>query len=120
MLQADDVDVAEVEEVGRPAIGVEILLGKLEAHFGRVVVAAFDVVDRRDDAVGLGILRGDRLAQVEGERRDAALPRQIIADEGDLANLQIMNHGHSFHESKAVHRSSQVDSATAVDSSAAP
>jgi hypothetical protein len=95
VLQAHHVDAGDVEEVGQPAVAVEVLLGELEPHFGRIVVAALDVVDRRDDAVDVGVRRGDRVTHVARERGDATLARQIIADEGDLANLGTMNHGRS-------------------------
>jgi hypothetical protein len=60
VLQRNDVDIAEVEKVGRPAVGIEILLLEFELHFSRVIVSSGNVVDRHDAAVDRGILSGDR------------------------------------------------------------
>ena len=92
VLQRDDVDVAEVEKVGRAAIGIEVLLLELELHFPRVVVAFGDVVDRHDAAVDRRVLGGDRAEQVGGEGGDAALARQVVADEAEFAEISIANH----------------------------
>ena len=46
VLQADDVHVADVEEVRRAQIGWQVLLLNLEANYFRVFVTAFNVVDR--------------------------------------------------------------------------
>ena len=92
VLQADDVGVGEVEEIGRPQVGVDLLLLDLEPDLRRVVVPLRNVVDRHHEAIGPGILGGDRRAQVVGERRDPALPRQVIADECNLLDLAVPLH----------------------------
>ncbi len=60
-----------------------IFLGQLEAHTLGIGVAVFDIVDRHGDAGRVAVLGGDGFAQVGGERGDAALARQVVADESD-------------------------------------
>ena len=83
VLQAHEIDVVDVQEVGGAAIGVDVLLRQFEADAGRIVVARLGVVDGQGDARRLDALDGDGLAQVGREGGDAALARQVIADEGD-------------------------------------
>jgi hypothetical protein len=75
VLQADDVHVADVEEVRRTQIGRQVLLLNLEANYVRVFVAAFDVVDRHGETLALGIHGGHGRKQVGGEGGNAALAR---------------------------------------------
>ena len=87
VLQADDVDVADVEEVRRALVGGQVLFLDLEANFRRIFVAALEVVDRHRKALGLGLLGRHRRQQVGGEGGDAAFARQVIAEEGDLPDF---------------------------------
>src|ERR1035438_851612 len=50
VLEADDVHVAGVEEVGGAAVGFQILLLNLEAHDVGIPVAPLDVIDRKSGA----------------------------------------------------------------------
>ena len=86
VLQAYEVHVIDIQKVRRPAIGSKILFGQLEAHASRIGIAAFDVVDRHCDASRIRVFGGDGLTQVGGERGDAALSRQIVADESDAVD----------------------------------
>ena len=95
-LQAHQIDVVDVQEVGGAPVGVDVLLGQLEANAGRIVVAGLGVVDGQGDARRFGICRGDRLAEIRGERRDAALPRHVVADKGDAPDRR--GDGSSFHD----------------------
>ena len=81
MLQADEVHVVDIQEVGGAAIGIDILLREFKPNAGRIGVTGLDVIDRQGDAGCLMILGGDGLAQIGGERGDAALARQVVADE---------------------------------------
>ena len=56
VLHADDVHVADVEEVRRALVGRQILLLDLEANDVRIVVAALDVVDRHRETLALRML----------------------------------------------------------------
>ena len=53
VLHADDVHVADVEEVRRALVGRQVLLLDLEANHVRILVAALDVVDRHGEALAL-------------------------------------------------------------------
>jgi hypothetical protein len=88
VLQADDVHVADVEEVRGAQIGRQILLLDLEANHFRVLVAALDVVDRRQRHWLWGCAVCDRGQQVGRERGDAAFARQVVADKSDLADFR--------------------------------
>ena len=93
VLEADDVGVGEVQEVGRAEVAVELLLLDLEPDFRRVVVPLGEIVDRHHEAVRTRKLGGHRRAHVVRERGDPALPRQVVADEGDFANFSSPRHG---------------------------
>ena len=90
VLQADDVHVADVEEVRGAQIGRQVLLLNLEAHYLRIFVAALDVVDRHREALALGMRGCDGRQQIGCKCGDAAFARQMIADEGDLANFRCL------------------------------
>ena len=92
VLEADDIGVGEIEEIGRPQVGVDLLLLDFEPNFRRVVVPLRNVVDRHDETIRPGVLGGDRRAEVVGESRDAASSRQVIADECDLLDLAVPFH----------------------------
>ena len=88
MLQANDIDAADIEKVRSPQVGREIFLVDLEAYeAGRIFVAFFNVIDRYTKAMCLGIRRGDGGENVSGECGNAALARKMIADEGDFMDL---------------------------------
>ena len=83
VLQADEVDVVDIQEVGGAAIRVNILLRQFKANAGRIGVAGLDVVDGQGNAGCSLVFGGDGLTQVGGERGNAALARQVVADEGN-------------------------------------
>jgi hypothetical protein len=83
MLQANEVHVVAVEEISGASIGGGVALRDFEADARRIVVARFGVVDRQREARRVRVGGGDGFTQVGGEGRDAALPRHVIADEGD-------------------------------------
>ena len=93
VLQTDDIHVADVEEVCGTHIGRQILLFNFEANHLRVFVATWNVVDRHGQALVLGVRAGDGSKQVGRERSDAALARQMVANESDLADFRV-----AFHE----------------------
>jgi hypothetical protein len=53
VLQAHDVYVADIEEVGRTDVGRKVLLLNLEAHFFRILIATLEIVDRYGEALAL-------------------------------------------------------------------
>ena len=60
VLEADDVGVREVQEVGRPEVALQVLLVDLEPDLRRVVVPFGAVVDRHDEALGVREAAGHR------------------------------------------------------------
>ena len=92
VLQADDVHVADVEEVRGAQIGRQVLLLNLKANHFRVFVAALDIVHRHRETLALRMRGCDGCKQVGRERGDAALARQVVADESDLANFRCLLH----------------------------
>ena len=92
VLHRDDFDVVDVQEFRGPPVGIEFLLRQLEAHALGVVIAFRAIVDRAHNALGLGELHRDGLADVGGERGDAATPRHIIAEKGDVFGVGWLVH----------------------------
>src|ERR1039457_953029 len=93
VLQADDVDVANVEEVGGAQVGRQVLLLNLKANHLGVLVATRNIVDRHGEALALGMRAGNGGQQVGRERSDAAFARQVVADESDFMDFR-----NGFHE----------------------
>jgi len=83
MLQADQIDIIDIQKVGGPTIGFDILLCEFEANATGILVPIGRVIDRQSDAGRLLLIGGDGLAQIGGKGRDSASARQIVADEGD-------------------------------------
>ncbi len=83
VLEADDVDVADVEEVGRTLIRRQVPLGQFEPDAIRVRVPARTIVDRDGEARILALVTHDRVAEVRCERCDAAASREVITDNRD-------------------------------------
>ena len=71
VLQAHAVHVANVEEVGGPQIGRQVLLLNLETNHFRVLVATLDVIHRHTEALALWMRDCDGRKQVGRERGDA-------------------------------------------------
>src|SRR5690349_8960847 len=84
VLQDDQVYAVEVDEVRRAPVGLDIALLQLEAHHRRVGVALFSIVDRDGEDARLRRFRCERLTKVGRKRRNATLPRKIVADDRDL------------------------------------
>ena len=93
VLQADDVHVADIEEVGRAQIGRQVLLLDLESNYLRILIAALDVIHRHAETLALRMRGCDGGKQVGREGGNAALARQVVADKGDLADF-----GSFFHK----------------------
>jgi hypothetical protein len=74
-LQANEIHIVDIQEVGGASIRVDIFFRQLKANARRVSVAAFDVVDGQRDACGFAVFGGDGLAEIGGKCGDAALAR---------------------------------------------
>ena len=83
VLQRHHVDVGEIEKLGSPAVGGGVAIVAGEADLGWIVVVLTAVVHGHDEAVGLGQPVGDGRAEVVGERRQSAAPRNVVAHERD-------------------------------------
>src|SRR5438045_3141083 len=70
-------------------IRVDVPFGQFEADAWRIGVTRLPVVDGQRDAGRIRVLGGDRLAQIGRERGDAALARQVVADESDAIDVSI-------------------------------
>ncbi len=81
VLQAYEVDVIDIQKVGGAAIRVDVLLCQFKSNAGRIGVAGLDVVDGQGNARCVTVFGRDGFAQVGGERGDATLARQVVADE---------------------------------------
>ena len=80
-LEADQIDIINIEEVSSAGVRKDVFLGEFKANPARIRVAGFRIVDRQGNTRGLNVRRSHRLAQIRCKRGDAALPRKIVADE---------------------------------------
>ena len=85
-LQGYEVYVVDVQEIGGAAIRVDVFLRQLKSNAARVGVAGLDVVDGQGNACCSAVLGSDGLTQVGGECGDAALARQVVADESNAVD----------------------------------
>lgn len=70
----------------------QVLLRNFKAHLRRVIVTARKIIDRQDEPLQGRIFRRQRAKQVGRERGDAAFPRQLIAEEGNFADVRWLLH----------------------------
>jgi hypothetical protein len=85
VLEDDKINSVDVQEVGGARIGFEVALGDLKTDARWVGIALLGVVDGNSKDVGFWGGSGEGFAEVGGEGGDAALSRQVVADDGDLA-----------------------------------
>src|SRR5882672_5741020 len=98
MLQANQIHVRNVEEIGRAQIGGQVLLRNLKAYLRGIIVTAREIVDRHDEALHRRKLCCYGTTQVSRERGDAAFPRQVIAEKCNFADFRWLLHNHSAAE----------------------
>src|SRR5437763_11762715 len=77
VLQADNIHVADIEEVRGAQVGGQILLFNLEANHFRIFVATGYIVDRYGETLALRMRVGHSGKQVSREGGNAALARQV-------------------------------------------
>ena len=99
-LQANEIDVVDIQEIGGASIRLNIFFRQFKSNAGRVSVAAFDVVDGQRDARGVAVFGGDGLAEIGGERGNAALARQVVTDKRNPADGCLV--GGSFHDQNMI------------------
>ena len=86
-----DIDPVHVEEVCGAKIRLAIGLREFETHLRRIGVVVAGIVHRKHDPLDLRELGFDRVSQVGGERRDAALTREVRAEKCDA--MDTIDHG---------------------------
>jgi hypothetical protein len=87
VLQAKNINVYEIQEIRRPPVCGDILLGNFETDFGRVIVS-LGVISHGDyRALQVGVLGGDCFAQIRCESGNSTLPRNIIRQKCNLSNV---------------------------------
>jgi len=90
MLKTDHRRVGDVHEFGGPAVVGQGGLADLEADLVGIPISLRDVVDRGHAAsVAVSGGPGHRVAQIVGERRDAALAGQVIGGEDDPRSVEL-------------------------------
>ena len=99
VLNADDVHVADVEEVRRALVGGKILLFDFETHDAGILVPLLDIINRHSEALALWVLRRHRSEKVGSKGGNATLARQVIAEKCDFSNFRFC-----FHEFGRINR----------------
>jgi hypothetical protein len=83
MLQANQVNIAEIQEVGGLAVGSQFILRKFEANPGRIAVTFCSIVDRKREELGGSVFGVNGVAQIGCKRSDATAPGQVVPDDSD-------------------------------------
>ncbi len=83
VLEADQIDVAEIEKVRGLPVGSLTVLGQLEPHPDRIVVTLLRIVNRERQQLRRTVFRVYGVAQVGCKRRDSTTPRKIIPHDCD-------------------------------------
>jgi hypothetical protein len=81
MLQADKVDIVDVQEISSTAIRFKVPLRKFKSNAAWILITIIGVVDWQGNTGCPLIGSSDCFAQIGGECCDAAPAREIIADE---------------------------------------
>src|SRR5437879_6096813 len=93
VLEKDHLNVAEIQKLRRAFIGIDVLFGDFKTDLLRITVGFGSVVDRNDITFDARKLDGHGPAKIVREGANAALARQISADERNLARLSGRIHG---------------------------
>ncbi len=83
VLQADHVDIVEVQEFRGLLIRGHVILRQRPSHSCGIVISLFRIVHRQRQQPGRAIFSRDGLAQVGGEGGDSTMTRKIIANHRD-------------------------------------
>ena len=101
VLQADEIDLVDVQEIRGLEVGRQIAFVKLEADPRRILVTLLAVVHRDSKTACLRELAGEGLAQIGSEGGDAALSRHVVADYGDSLHGSRLLQMRLWHESRS-------------------
>src|SRR5581483_7630915 len=85
VLQAYQIKIREVQEGSYLFVRGHVILFQRYPHTGGVVVPTLRVIDRHSKQLGCSTFHGNRITQVGGKGCNSALPRKIVADNGDPA-----------------------------------
>ena len=85
VLHADQIISVEIQKLGCPLVRSLVFLGKLQSYTLRIVVGRVRIVDWNGEEPRVTVFSRYGGTQIRGERGDAALPRQIVANEGDAS-----------------------------------
>src|SRR5579863_842524 len=85
VLHANQINIAEIQEIGCLAIRSQFILGKFESDAGRVRVAFRRVVYRQGQQFRSFVFGVKRVAQIRGEGSDTTFARKVIPDDRDSA-----------------------------------
>src|ERR1700730_5301562 len=83
VLEADQVDIVEVQEFSGFLIRRQVILSQRPSYSCRIVISLFRVVYRQGQQSSRPVLRGNGGAQVRCERSNSTLSRKVIADHRD-------------------------------------
>src|ERR1700746_125585 len=83
MLQADHIDVVEVQEPRGFLVRCDVVLRKRPPYPCRIVISLVGVVYRQGQQSRCSILRRYRAAQIRCERGDPTLSGKIVPNHGD-------------------------------------
>ena len=83
MLHTEHVCVVEVQETRRAPVGIQLLLLRLKVYARRIVIAFRAIIDHPHETIGVRCCARHRLAKIIRKGRNAAQPRQIVAQEGN-------------------------------------
>lgn len=86
VLQANNIHIVDIKEVGCPAIRFDILFREFETDAVGVLVTFSCVIDGNGDTGYAFIVGRNCFTQIGGKGRDAAPSRQIVANESYAAD----------------------------------
>jgi hypothetical protein len=82
MLEAKDIRVTEIQEIGGPPVRIQFFFLEFEAHPVRVFIAIGTIIDGTRKTIRFRQVVGDRLAKVGGERSYPAQAGKVVSQEG--------------------------------------
>src|SRR5664279_1632393 len=83
MLQADQIDIAKIQEVGGMPVGIEVILRQCESDSGGVGITLLGVVNRQCQELSRAKFRMKGITQVCCERGDSTTSGKIIPHDCD-------------------------------------
>jgi hypothetical protein len=88
VLQADHINVADIQEAGGAEIRRKILVIDFKTDSIRILIAGLNIVHRDREALARRVLGCYSGKQVGSKCGDTALSRQVISDKCNSANLR--------------------------------